>query len=948
MSAAPRRPTGASADADGAASPRSLTWPDVQQLVERADVRAALHALATLDAPARRALARPLVAYERAHRVVGPDRWGDQPDDRERLLRSQVVAVVAAAVLPPSALAPVLNRTPWVQLEWLHRGGPPAEGQAAVARALSDHGPDRIPDLLDRLLARPDALEPIFGLVDAILREAGAAPPDSPAFRVRWFWRLPVDPTRLRAELARGPGWAAALEEVLTLDTAGTNVALEPTLPQVLAALAADGTIRRDALLDAALGRMQRPERPRDVTGALAVHDALQPAPDEVRGRCADYLAVLPGGPSKAAGASVARLRAATLSQPDAVDVAVEAARSVLVRPEKGLATAQLAWLHDVAARHPGAADAERLLEVTALAFTHPAPSVRERATALAGLLLDRVPATARNRLRAAAASLPGDLLERLGVVGVPSRPAPAALPAAGAAARLEPLTSAAETAEELAALLSAPAPDPMDAVRLERVLDALVAGSHADLTGLRAALAPVLTAGRPGLLPDLDLSAEPPGGPWPHAGLTAVLHAVMNGHRQGRLSFTDGLRGWWGRGGTAADTTPLSTVVTRRLYAIADSIAAASASLLLSTPTRTDGTLDPDTLAGRLDVVVRGGPPSLDDLVLALLRCPPDPLPDLAARVRELDLPAGAGPDLATWLRSPRTLATVTARPVEETSYGGAHYSYRTIDGRHVLADVRSVQVPAAVSRPWRLVLDVEASPHWDDDGPVSAWYPAWLMLLPHHREVVAAHLVLSLVLAGVTRAPAGVTATLARLADAHGPVGPGTHLALAYGLAAARAADRPAAVDALLGLATHESAGRAADPGWSAFGDLLGRLLARRAFPVGRVVESLTSAATAGAGPAVWQVLAAALPHVLAPQTARTDGGDSAGGPGPDLPAGTHLLLALAAGTAESALSAPSGRATLPDPGALAGLVGLASSTGTSRAVVEARRLVRTLQGA
>lgn len=914
-----------------------LRWPDVERLIERHNLDGVVAALAPLDVAARHALAGPLREYERAHRVSDADFWTSGRRHGERIQRSQVTAVVAAGVLPPSTLVPVLARIPMGTPWWMRPDPRGNAAPAAVARALVDRRVGWIPDLVDRLVARMAADATVFQVLDAILRETGAPPPDSAPFRVTWFSCLLTYPDPVRAEVARGPGWAAALEDVLTLDGAGTVVTDERRQVRVLEALVADGTIRRSALIDAVVARMQRPEHPRDITGVLLVHEAFAPTQHEVRDRRADYLAVLQSGPSKAASTALALLRAATAKDPDGPAVAVEAARSVLVRPETGLATAQLAWLADVSRRDPDGEHAEQVLDVVTAAFTHPAASVRERATALAARWIDRVPLATCDRVHAAAAALPADLRARLGA----PEPAPSAAPAplwAGPAPRLEPVTSVAETAEELATLLATRPDGAVDAVRLERVLAALVAQAHTDPPALRAALAPVVTGDRPPGLLDLDLSAEPPLGPWPGHGLAAVLDAVMTGTWPRTLRFTDRLRTWWGRGGTAHDVSPLSAVLATRLYGIADGIAREPVPCLLSTPTATDGTLDPDTLATRLDAVTRAGHVPVGDLVHALLRCPPEPLLDLADRVRRLDLPDAAAPELAEWLRAPRPLATVVAVPMEDVADAGRD-SWNVCPGRaHVLASTRPLPAPPAVARPWRHVLDAAASASLRDDWRAFPWYPVWPLLLPHHRDVVAAHLVFWTSLATTGSAAAGVTATLPLLGDMHGPgpVGTGTHFALACGLAAPSPADRAAAVDALVALSAREPvAAGALDPDWPGFGDVLGLLLARRAVRVARVAEALRDLGSAGAWPAVWRILQTALPLALVPDPEPER-------PRHELPTGLHLLLALATESAEAAAT----HVPLPVPAAVPGLEDLASRPGTGRAVVEARRLARYLQ--
>jgi hypothetical protein len=90
------------------------------------------------------------------------------------------------------------------------------------------------------------------------------------------------------------------------------------------------------------------------------------------------------------------------------------------------------------------------------------------------------------------------------------------------------------------------------------------------------------------------------------------------------------------------------------------------------------------------------------------------------------------------------------------------------------------------------------------DHEG-LAGWPRCWPGVLPHHRDVIAAHLAARLAVDG-----RGLGRVLPMLAEADGPVGPGLSLALAYGLGCSHAVDRTGAADALYILAGRGQARR------------------------------------------------------------------------------------------------------------------------------------------
>jgi hypothetical protein len=209
--------------------------------------------------------------------------------------------------------------------------------------------------------------------------------------------------------------------------------------------------------------------------------------------------------------------------------------------------------------------------------------------------------------------------------------------------------------------------------------------------------------------------------------------------------------------------------------------------------------------------------------------------------------------------------------------------------------------------------VVTLTRSPHPDHPG-WSRHDPGILaMVLPHHREVTAAWALPGI--AALADRDARHASLLPMLAGGSGPIGPATVLAVAYGLGARHLPDRAAAVDAFLALSTQPvptAEGTGSFP--AAVGAALGDLGSDGTVKLNRVAGALADAHQAGATGAVWQLLAAAIPPLLA-----------------TTPRGLPDLLELATHTA-TALGIRTDMAQLAD---------LSQRPGTSRLVREANRL-------
>lgn len=269
------------------------------------------------------------------------------------------------------------------------------------------------------------------------------------------------------------------------------------------------------------------------------------------------------------------------------------------------------------------------------------------------------------------------------------------------------------------------------------------------------------------------------------------------------------------------------------------------------------------------------------------------------------------------------------------------------------------------AASSPARSALD----PYWlteltpphvvNADLGSHDWAAVWPSVLPSQREVVAACLLPIVASATDVEHHGGDARLLPLLAELDGPVGTATLTAIAYGLCAAQPDQRIAALDALVAVGGLDGfAGRE-------LGAQLARMVGTKLVILSRAVTQLEEASRIA--PAMtWQVASGALagllpaeltkpspPPTTTPSARNTSGAPGAfSGPGASgassgsgrsaknapahvTPRGLPDLLTLA-----SAAAAASG-----SRGEVPGLSDLATRGGSTRLVVEAKRLHRTL---
>ncbi|MFD0266539.1 hypothetical protein ACFVGY_08080 [Streptomyces sp. NPDC127106] len=439
-----------------------------------------------------------------------------------------------------------------------------------------------------------------------------------------------------------------------------------------------------------------------------------------------------------------------------------------------------------------------------------------------------------------------------------------------------------------------------------EELLDAVVRWAGRDRAGLAGALRPVA---------DRWSGVHRPRAPAARRLLAVVRAAVRPVDPEFRAGEAGG-RGWL----ETCQHEAVRLVIDERVAEVCGWLrGGVAAPMLLATPSRAGGAVDPRDLVMRLTEYEQAGArPGPADLGQALLRCGGGPAEaDVLRAAAELALPEG--PRVTAWLRQgglPRPEWTVEQEPgppQPPSRRRGARVGRRILVGTGALpgrGDFPRTFWP--LFRPFEPLIGCRHLLLGHRERHAAA-------ALPWHPEVVAAR-VLAEVAATADQDGEGGAEFLPALAAGDGPPGPAVHLALAYGLGARPDADREAAVAALAALAARGRLDGAL------LGGALARLVLLGTLRLPTVVESLRAAAgAAGGADAVWPVLAAALPGLLGAARAGTP-------PRPHPP-----LLALAADCARACGAR----------GAVAGVAELAGRPGSSQTVREARRLRDVLAG-
>ncbi|MEU7905595.1 DUF6493 family protein [Actinoplanes sp. NPDC049118] len=882
----------------------SLDWELLDRHLQKAEHAAVTGLLLAATEEERLALAPRVEARIKATRA---DDWWTSGVDRAGGYALAVIGCMPSGARAAALLCRRDMRDRWSAI--------PADRFLRIARhrELSWLG-----DLGVRLVERLSAQNARWGgwsFVSALLRAAQLAPPATEAVLRGWLGELNADRdslTRYADRMRAHPFLDVLLPSVFDIDGLGAELnggfypagssGWDPTLrfPAAVAQLVAEGRLDRGTIVAATVDRLVRGDRAAFLRPFVLLHDALTLTVDELAEHARDYARLLPDAPSTVATLAQRALRAVGDAGRLELDTLLEASRPTLVRKEKNVVKAQLALLEAAARREPERAG--EVLETVAEAFAHPALDIQERALTQIDRRVAGLPADTLARLADAATGLGGDLPARAAALfggaapeaGPPVAPAltrpmpPAAMP--------PPIADAAELADEVVALLY-----DHSAVRWERVLAGLVALRAAGETAaLAAALGPVLDGHE-------HHFAEHHWGHWQRIGfLGEAIRTVIESPRLGggRPAMLAGVRAAWQGVRSALADTP-EGILSLRIAEISVLAAKAPVALLVSTPTHVDGGLDAEVLLQRLlRAEAEGWQPWRLDFEQALLRVHRDAGAGLRRRAGELTTPVGK--EFAEWLAAGGLPDPVSTR-FEQRSTGKRFPAYAPPPvARRVVANLEPVRAGGLRLEKQLIPLAHRSSTDYFsrdlvDDTDVLA------MVLPHHREVVAAWALLGIA-ALEDEAGLGGGTLVPRLAEGPGPIGPAMTLALAYLCGARHESDRAAAVDAFLILAARD------EPFAAAAGADLGDLCGDGIVKLNRVVLALADAHRAGASAAVWEVLAAAIPLLL-----------------PRAPRGLPDLLELA-----SRVAVETGAR-----GEIAQLAAVAGRPGSTRLIKEARRL-------
>ncbi|WP_086666808.1 DUF6493 family protein [Lentzea kentuckyensis] len=514
--------------------------------------------------------------------------------------------------------------------------------------------------------------------------------------------------------------------------------------------------------------------------------------------------------------------------------------------------------------------------------FAHPSDDLRGQAVTLVAKHLTKISDATRAELLALAEQLPADMAEQLGSTTTPEQAA--ALVPFAPTPFPEPIATLDELTGEVLSLFGRNARY-VDPITAERVVEAIVRFAWQDREAVARAFGPIYDK-YPWIRNRDAYNIHPD-----HAKRTAwtefmAVVSVVSAPPEAEAAL-DVDQAWLAQLDRARSGS-VGRQLTLRLHEIEQGLMKSPRPALISTPTETSGLLDPATLLERLaKAEAEGWEPWPHDLRQACDRLPREVGAEAFAAV-----PGAVGERL-------RELISFRADPeiaVEERTYRYPTY-YR---GQREITDTGLlVTVTPGLEQPEQHLRE------YDEWGPMIEWWPS---VLPSQREVVAAHLVPHLRSRTASKGNDGPL--LPMLAETDGPEGPALHLALAYGLGAEATVGRACAVDGLLILASRGQLDGIV------LGDLLGQLLDSGAVALNRVVPGLRDAARSGAAVQIWAALTSALPKLWAHNRVAD-------------------VVELAVELAQQ----------LKPGGEVDGLADVAARKGSSKGVVQAKRLVAAL---
>ncbi|MER7597316.1 DUF7825 domain-containing protein [Streptomyces hydrogenans] len=784
------------------------------------------------------------------------------------------------------------------------------EDGVLALRVLADRTAEWRADVAQRLAAKPAVAESSYGLIRALVETSGAAVPATDGYVLGWTRAVTDD--KLLERLRTDPQTRVLIAHALSMQETPDQLTWSGTdgssthWPTAVATLTREGVLDRAEVVDLCVSRLLRGGRLRDLRFPMALLQLVPPDAEERRDRVADWIGMTADAISSVAGYAQKTLSGLALEGALPGGAFAEMTAGVLFRTEKKLLRTQLSLVNKVLAKNP--ALAAEVLPVVADAFGHEDSEVQERALQVVARHLKDVDEQTCRELaeaaellgpahRAAAEVVFGDRLgepERLPYEEIlPPVPEPQFLPG--------PEGTVEELVEDLLVQRRSDS-----AMEYERSLDGLVRHAHHDrealASQLREAFADAYWQNANGIALHRDYDHFQHG----PRGLDAVLASVLGKVRPERIEA--------GRNQPVPMTACVHGAMEAsheiRIWEVAHLIGGGTLPLLLSTPTRHTGGIDPLELVRRLREYADAGlEPAPVDLGHALLRVRrEDPSAGKAAEEAEV-LGTAAGARLAVWLRSENPLAaTVRFHPRKEKGSG----RWWLVD-RILVETAKRPEFRKEFPRSFHwlaggLLPNARRCYHWEQVPE------RWATLLPADRELLAACLLSSMASAVDGDSTRDVTGPLTLLAEGEGQVGRAVALVLAFGLGCRDAEDRLRAVDALLVLAARgeldaRQVGR--DLAW---------LLAERSMKPNRLADAARTAAATGAYRTVWTMLSEALPPLLdAEQPMR----------------GLGELLAIAADCVERCGAT----------GKLAGLERHASARGASQLVTQARRLRNAL---
>jgi hypothetical protein len=658
--------------------------------------------------------------------------------------------------------------------------------------------------------------------------------------------------------------------------------------PTAIATLAAEGAVDRAAIMEACAARLLRGDKPNSLRGHLALFEALKPTQAEVRKGYGTYASMAASAASTVAKMALRELRSLDNAEPfEPMDLAA-LSESVLVRPESGVAGAQLAWLDAALKRDRGTAAI--LLPCLGSAFAHPASAIQQRALKVLAKYVAVADSRTLDGLREAAQDLDAALrLDADRLLADPgAAPAPVDVPPLGLPEYLPAaLPQLPGTPEELLTALAPLFTDgEVEALEVEQIMAAVAILAHRDRAALAAVFRPFADrqAQRHDFVSLRYSLARLPG------AVCTLFYAVLGEDQRIERERK-----------APTEFAPPNALTLLRIRELADHLLTGrTVPALMATPTEASGAVDHAALAERAEAYRAAG-------------IKPLPYDFEQARAR-----VGGRPELREQLDALaeaeivyREQARSTPRPRTVEVFGRFGLLAKLTLATPKI-DVGLVLYPEFVN---------EGKPRFPHQHHYRSWNrdlqsSRWPTLLPHDPDVVAAHAIVGL--RRLADNGPGETATIfPALAETAGTPGPATHLALAYALAADRLEHRIAAQDALLTFAAR----KLLLPGQ--FGRFAAELWLSNDIRGNRVVEGLARCEQAGAAAEVLGVAG----EMISRLTRRPDTRGLA----------DVLLLATrcAVATGTRGLEIP-------------GLADLAALGKTKRVAVEARRLAEALRPA